>query len=309
MMMRDLTLLLVRSLRIISIITGIPSLPLFGLTTGGPVVTVWGWVVVVISSLKVLPSRPRNWLVQFPGEGSIVVTTGISLACANFISTAATINTNYKPDSHKDDQDLVLGYYRPNLNYLNNVPCGRGTTSLVIELYSQRPGATRAASLSSDRTFIDGTSVDVMRQSQWTSPAYVAVIGILLALYRSNASTYMTEEPTMRPCLDRFGTIMAIGVSATLDRFLVLGLFIFFSIQDCERTVASSMGQPVTQIFGHGRREGPNCLDGDDVFKFPSFSASSTRNDSYEDEFAPQSSTLSILKRPTTRPSPSDSEL
>jgi len=86
----------------------------------------------------------------------------------------------------------------------------------------------------------------------------------------SNASTYMTEEPTMRPCLDRFGTIMAIGVSATLDRFLVLGLFIFFSIQDCERTVASSMGQPVTQIFGHGRREGPNCLDGDhhrgDVF-------------------------------------------
>jgi hypothetical protein len=70
------------------------------------------------------------------------------------------------------------------LNYLNNVPVWY-TTSLVIELYSQRPGGTKAASSSSDRSFIDGTSVDVMERSQRVSPVYVAVrvIGILLVQY------------------------------------------------------------------------------------------------------------------------------
>ena len=40
---------------------------------------------------------------------------------------------------------------------------------------------------------------------------------------------------------------MAIGVSALLGWFLILGLL--FSIQDLEGTVSSSTGQPVTQIF------------------------------------------------------------
>jgi hypothetical protein len=72
------------------------------------------------------------------------------------------------------------------LNYLNNVPVRWHvlvTTSLVIELYSQQPGGTRAAILSSDETFIDGTSVNVMGPAQRASPAYVAVIGIFLAPY------------------------------------------------------------------------------------------------------------------------------
>ena len=43
------------------------------------------------------------------------------------------------------------------------------------------------------------------------------------------------------------GIIMAIGVSAILGWFLILGLL--FSIQDYNTTVASPTGQPVTQIF------------------------------------------------------------
>jgi hypothetical protein len=49
---------------------------------------------------------------------------------------------------------------------------------------------------------------------------------------------------------NRCGTIMAIGVSPILGWFPRLGIVFFsFSIQDCERAVGPSMGQPVTQIF------------------------------------------------------------
>ncbi len=43
------------------------------------------------------------------------------------------------------------------------------------------------------------------------------------------------------------GIVMAIGVSAILGWFLILGLL--FSIQDLDRTLTSETGQPVTQIF------------------------------------------------------------
>lgn len=43
------------------------------------------------------------------------------------------------------------------------------------------------------------------------------------------------------------GIIMAIGVSAVLGFFLLLGLL--FSIQDLDGTINSSTGQPVAQIF------------------------------------------------------------
>lgn len=43
------------------------------------------------------------------------------------------------------------------------------------------------------------------------------------------------------------GIIMAIGVSAILGWFLILGLL--FSIQDLDTTIGSETGQPVAQIF------------------------------------------------------------
>ncbi|KAJ3487234.1 hypothetical protein NLJ89_g11733 [Agrocybe chaxingu] len=41
------------SFSIISVITGIPSLFLYGLNTGGPAVMVWGWVVVSCATMLV----------------------------------------------------------------------------------------------------------------------------------------------------------------------------------------------------------------------------------------------------------------
>ena len=57
----------------------------------------------------------------------------------------------------------------------------------------------------------------------------------------------MTEETHNAATAGSIGIIMAIGVSAVLGLFLLLGLL--FSIQDLDRTVNSPTGQPVAQIF------------------------------------------------------------
>lgn len=57
----------------------------------------------------------------------------------------------------------------------------------------------------------------------------------------------MTEETRNAAMAGSVGIIMAIGVSAVLGWFLMLGLL--FSIQDLDRTVNSATGQPVAQIF------------------------------------------------------------
>ena len=57
----------------------------------------------------------------------------------------------------------------------------------------------------------------------------------------------MTEETHNAAMAGSIGIIMAIGVSAVLGLFLLLGLL--FSIQDLDRTVSSPTGQPVAQIF------------------------------------------------------------
>jgi hypothetical protein len=57
----------------------------------------------------------------------------------------------------------------------------------------------------------------------------------------------MTEETKNAAMSGSIGIITAIGVSAILGWFLILGLL--FSIQDLNRTLTSETGQPVTQIF------------------------------------------------------------
>ncbi len=57
----------------------------------------------------------------------------------------------------------------------------------------------------------------------------------------------MTEETHNAAVAGPIGIIMAIGVSAVLGWFLILGLL--FSIQDLDGTVNSATGEPVAQIF------------------------------------------------------------
>ncbi|KAH9172426.1 APC amino acid permease [Lactarius sanguifluus] len=275
---RDLTLMqnFGVSFSIISVITGIPSLFYFGLTTGGPAVMVWGWVVVEICSAHPTSGGPYFWAAMiakpqgaafaswvtgwFNLLGQVAVTTGISFACANFISTACTIGTDFQPSSGKTigiyaavlfTQGMINTFGVHILKYLNNVSVwwhALGTTSLVIAILAAAPKHQSGKFVF--RTFIDGTGVDGVGWSERASPAYVAVIGILMAQYTLtgfDASAHMTEETHNAAMAGSIGIVMSIGVSAILGWFLILGLL--FSIQDYDNTVASSTGQPVTQIF------------------------------------------------------------
>jgi amino acid transporter len=140
-----------------------------------------------------------------------------------------------------------------------------GTTAIITSILAAAPKHQSGKFVF--RTFIDDTGLGGIGWSQRASPAYVAVIGILMAQYTLlgwthtsleyvlflskisgfDASAHMTEETHNAAMSGPIGIVMSIGVSAILGWILILGLL--FSIQDYETTVASSTGQPVTQIF------------------------------------------------------------
>ncbi len=64
---------------------------------------------------------------------------------------------------------------------------------------------------------------------------------------RYDASAHLSEETKNASWSAPLGVLMSIGVSAIFGFFLLVSLL--FSIQDFERTVASDIGQPVTQIL------------------------------------------------------------
>ncbi|KAF9467523.1 APC amino acid permease [Collybia nuda] len=276
------------SFSIISVITGIPSLFLYGLNTGGPAVMVWGWVVVASFTLMVglamaevcsahptsggpyfwaaMLSEPENaalasWITGwFNLLGQVAVTTGISFACANFISTACTLGTNFVPTPNTTigiyaavlfTQGLTNTFGVRLLHYLNNISVwwhAVGTFSLVVAVLAKAPGHQSAKFVF--QTFLDGTGPPGDGWSDRASVPYVVVIGILMAQYTLtgfDASAHMTEETHNAAMSGSIGIVMAIGVSAVLGWFLLLGLL--FSIQDLDATLNSTTGQPVTQIF------------------------------------------------------------
>ncbi|KAF9005180.1 APC amino acid permease [Cyathus striatus] len=288
---RELGLLQVCSVSfsIISVITGIPSLFLYGLTTGGPAVMVWGWVVVSCATMLVglamavvssahptsggpyfwaaMLSKPKNapiasWITGwFNLLGQVAVTTGISFACANFLSTVCTLKTNVVPTPNTTigiyaavlfTQGLTNTFGVHILHYLNNVSVwwhAIGTFSLVVAILAKAP--THQSAHFVFQKFIDGTGAS--GSEGWgsrASNAYVVVIGTLMAQYTLtgfDASAHMTEETHNAAMSGSIGIVMAIGVSAILGWFLILGLL--FSIQDLDKVLSTETGEPVTQIF------------------------------------------------------------
>lgn len=274
------------SFSIISIMTGIPSLFLYGLNTGGPVVMVWGFLVAACFTMTVglamaevcsahptsggpyfwaaMLSTPKkapfaSWICGwFNLLGQVAVTTGISFACATFISTAATINTSFVPNDKTTigvyaavliSQGLINTFGVHLLKYLNNVSIwwhAIGTFAVVISVLVAAPKLQPGSFVFTH--FLDNTG-----DPGWSvraSKGYVVMIGILMAQYTLtgfDASAHMTEETRNAAMSGSIGIVMSIGVSAVLGWFLILGLL--FSIQDLDATINSGTGQPVTQIF------------------------------------------------------------
>ncbi|KAF8584528.1 amino acid transporter [Ramaria rubella] len=221
-------------------------------TSGGP----YYWAAKIVPEKHApLASWVTGW---FNLLGQVAVTTGISFAAAQFISTTATLGRSFTPTSSTTigiyaavliTQGLINTFGVHLLGILNNVSIwwhAVGTISLVIAVLAKAPTHRPAKFVFTQ--FIDGTG-----DPGWgtrASHAYVAIIGILLAQYTMtgfDASAHMTEETHNAAMSGSLGIVISIGVSAILGWFLIIGLL--FSIQDYARTVSSQTGQPVTQIL------------------------------------------------------------
>jgi amino acid transporter len=191
--------------------------------------------------------------------GQFAVTTGISFGCAGLISTTATVmNPSYSPTAGKVigiyaavliSHGLVNSFGVHILRYLNNssiILHSLGVASLAIAVVAKAP--THQSAKFVFATFYDGTG-----DPGWSvraSPAYVAIIGILLSQYTItgfDASAHMSEETHNASRSAPIGVIMSVAVSAVFGFFLMLCLL--FSIQNFEATLTSDYEQPVVQIF------------------------------------------------------------
>ena len=126
-----------------------------------------------------------------------------SFGCANFISTLATFNTGFVPEARITigiyaavliSQGLINTFGVHLLKYINNISVwwhAVGTTSVVIAILAAAPKHQSGEFVF--KTFIDGTG----GWSERASPAYVAVIGILMAQYTLTGQC----RPTFRPAL------------------------------------------------------------------------------------------------------------
>ncbi|KDQ12281.1 hypothetical protein BOTBODRAFT_34561 [Botryobasidium botryosum FD-172 SS1] len=277
------------SFSIISVITGTSSLFAYGLRTGGPAVMVWGWVVVSAATMTIglamaevcsaIPTSggPYFWAAKLVTKkehaalaswitgwfnllGQVAVTTGINFACANFLATTISLGGSFIPNKNSTigiyaailvSQGLINTFGVQLLGLLNSISIwwhALGTTSLIIAVLAKAP--THQSGRFVFTHFYDGTGEGAEGWSSRASPAYVVVIGVLMAQYTLtgfDASAHMTEETRNAAMSGSIGIITAIAVSAVLGFFLVLGLL--FSIQDYEATLNSETGQPVAQIF------------------------------------------------------------
>jgi amino acid transporter len=139
------------------------------------------------------------------------------------------------------------------LKYFNNISIAihsLGVFAFCVAVLAKAP--THQSGSFVFQTFYDGTAVtaDAVGWSVRASPAYLAVCGSLMAQYTLtgfDASAHLSEETKDAAWNAPLGIMMSVGVSSIFGFFLILSLL--FSIQDFANTVASPIGQPVTQIL------------------------------------------------------------
>ena len=203
---------------------------------------------------------------RFNLVGQIAVTTGIDFGLANLISTTAEVSNGYNPSSGKTLGILavvLLSHVLVNLFsvralrymiYTSIVLNTLGVACLAIAVLARAPTHESANFVFS--TFYDGTGV--MDQEGWSiraSPAYVAVVGVLMSQYTIlgfDASAHLCEE-TRKAVRDApLALLAAIAASSVIGFFLIIALL--FSIQDFHAVRTSPL--PVLKILTDACGEG-----------------------------------------------------
>ncbi|SDN17798.1 amino acid permease [Actinacidiphila guanduensis] len=264
------------SFSVISILSGCMTLYGFGLSTGGPAVMLWGWVVVgamvmlVGSALAEVTSAyptsgalfdmanrlggPRwgwytGWLNLLGLLGAIA---GIDYGAALFTGAFANLEWGFQPTAGRTMLiylvilllHAVLNLFGVRLvNLLNSVSvwwhlAGVGAIVGALMIVPDHHQSPHFVFT----TFVNDTG--------WSHNWYVVLVGLLLAQYTFcgyDASAHLSEETTKAQVSAPRGIVHAIGWSWLAGFVLLFGLT--YAIQDYAGTQGSATGVPPAQIF------------------------------------------------------------
>jgi amino acid permease (GABA permease) len=267
------------SFTIISILSGCLTLYGFGMSTGGPVLIVWGWPFVGLMTLfvglamaevcssfptagglyywaaKLAPKNGAAWS-WFTGWfnflGQVAVTAGIDFGAAFFLTAFLDLQFGYA--ATPGHTILVYGLILLLHGVLNqfgvrlvallndiSVWWHIAGVLVIVAVLAFVPAHHQPASFVFGH-FANGTG--------WHSSLYVALLGLLLAQYTFtgyDASAHMTEETHKAARSGPRGIVMSIVVSLVAGWVLLIG--VTFAIQNYSGELGSSTGVPPAQIF------------------------------------------------------------
>ncbi|MFJ7342420.1 amino acid permease [Streptomyces sp. NPDC101110] len=264
------------SFSVISVLSGCMTLYGFGLNTGGPSVMLWGWIVVGAMVMfigaglaEVTSAYPTSGALYYQAEqlggrkwgwytgwlnllGLLGAIAGIDYGAALFTGAFLNLQWGFEPTPGKImviflcilALHLTLNLFGVRLvSILNSISVWwhlAGVTVIVGAL----------AIVPSHHQSTDFVFGEFVNNTGWSSPLYVAVLGLLLAQYTFcgyDASAHLSEETTDAQVSASRGIIHAIGWSWLAGFVLLAGLT--FAIQDYAGTVGTATGVPPAQIF------------------------------------------------------------
>ncbi|KAJ3074787.1 hypothetical protein HDU98_010280 [Podochytrium sp. JEL0797] len=270
------------SLSTICICSGLTSLFGYGLITGGPVVMVWGWVVVAFFTMMVglslaeicsaFPtsgglyywsarlSRPEHkaftsWMTGwFNILGQMAVSAGVVFGVALEIGATASIASglNYSPSAgvivaihiFTAASIGIATSFGPKLmaNILFISTLWQVFTPFLLVVVVLAMAPTKQTASFVFTDYENGTGI--------ASNAWVVLVGMLMAQFTMtgyDASAHMTEETKRADVAGPIGIVMAIGMSTLTGFFFIIGLL--FAMQSYDSTIGTVTGLPLAQIL------------------------------------------------------------
>ncbi|KAF9983367.1 hypothetical protein BGZ65_001874 [Modicella reniformis] len=268
------------SFSVVSILTGLTSLYGSALKSGGPVVIIWGWVFVSIMSMcvaasmaEICSSYPTSgglyfWSSKLAGKhgpfyawvtgwwnllGQFGCTAGIDFGLAILLCSVITFKTGFVFERWH----VVLIYFSLLIIHgmintflikfmaiMNTISVWVHIGGVVIILVTLLVKTESKASASFVFT-------EFVNKTGWSSSVYVVLLGLLQSQFtmtgEHDASALMTEETKNADVAGPIGILMAVGVSFVAGLGYLLALT--FGIQDLDRVLTTTMGNPITQIF------------------------------------------------------------
>ncbi|KAG0950808.1 hypothetical protein G6F57_001890 [Rhizopus arrhizus] len=282
------------ALSVVCISSGLTSLYEYGLNTGGPVVMVWGWVVVALFTMcvalamaEISSAYPTSgglywWAARLSSKryapfaswmtgwfnliGQFAVTAGINYGIASMIAAVITIGTNgsWVPTAGATvGLHIAMCFTQGVANSLG--PKVMSTVNSISTWWQVIAPAVIMITMAAKAPTHQPASfvfTHFNNNTGWSSSAYVVVIGILQAQFTLtgyDSSAHMSEETKNAEISGPVGMVMAVLVSSIMGFCFIISFL--FCIQDFEATVNSSTGFPVMQIlFDSVGNAGAICL-------------------------------------------------